>query len=60
MGSFWIFCIVLFFLGGAFWNKESKVFDDDDDERDWVLIVDEGVSFFISIVLECVLCQYLI
>lgn len=51
---------MLFFLGGAFWNKESKVFDDDDDERDWVLVVDEGVSFFISIVLECVLCQYLI
>ena len=51
---------MLFFFGGAFWNKESKVFDDDDDERDWVLIVDEGVSFFISIVLECVLCQYLI
>lgn len=50
---------MLFFLGGAFWNKESKVFDDDDDdddECDWVFDVDECVSFFISVELECVLC----
>ena len=46
---------MLFFLGGAFWNKESKVFDDD-DECDWVFDVDECVSFFISVELECVLC----
>ena len=41
----------VFFLGGAFWNRERRVFDDECG-FDVVKIV----SFFISFEEECVLC----